>query len=283
MANYRCDNAKEYQKIEKNVHDAGTRMEFTTVYTPKENGVAERFNRTIIQMTRAMLMHAQLPQSFWGEAAVTANYLRNILPGGQDDQSPNELWNGYKPEISHIRIFGCVVHVHIPSETRAKLDRISFQGIFVGYHSNQQVRIYNPVTRKMQWHTAVKFIESQPGGILLGKKRSALNTKQLQIDQGPSEQEPSEDDEDDENDGNVGINRSDNLQPTSNTTPKSGSIEAPDEGRPVPNNLTLENNLSNVNQPVGVIKHVVSDPSSGIILGEDNALEPPPNSSEPTS
>lgn len=179
VATYKCDNAKEYQKVEKNVHDVGTRMEFTTAYTPEENGVAERFNRTIIQMTRVMLMQAQLPQSFWREAAVTANYLRNILPGGQNDQSPNELWNGYKPEVSHIRTFECVVHVHIPSETRAKLDRISFQGIFVGYHSNQQVRIYNPVTRKVQWHTAVEFIESQPEGTLLGEGRSALNMKQL--------------------------------------------------------------------------------------------------------
>ena len=280
VTTYRCDNAKEYQKVEKNVHDAGTRMEFTTAYTPEENGVAERFNRTIIQMTRAMLMQAQLPQSFWGEAAVTANYLRNTLPGGQDDQSPIELWNGYKPEVSHIRTFGCVVHVHIPSETRAKLDRVSFQGIFVGYHSNQQVRVCNPVTRKVQWHTAVKFIENQPGGTFLGEGRSTLNMKQLQ---GPDDQEPSEDDEDDENDENVGNNRSDNLQPTSNPTPKSGSTEAPNEGRPAPNNLTLENSSSNVNQPVGVIENVVSDPSSGNILGEDNALEPPPNSGEPTS
>ena len=99
--------------------------------------------------------------------AKTANYLRNLLPAGHDDLSPYELWEGSKPSVSHIRTFGCVVHVHIPSENRAKLDRVSFQGIFVGYHSNPQARIYNPSTQKIQWHTSVEFLEHVPGGNLL--------------------------------------------------------------------------------------------------------------------
>lgn len=116
-------------------------MEYTTVYTPEENSVAKRFNRTIIQMTRAMITWSERPQRFWAEAACTANYLRNFLPAGQDNLSPNELWDGHKPEINHLRTFGCLVHVHIHSETGAKLDRVSFQGIFVGHHSDQQVRV----------------------------------------------------------------------------------------------------------------------------------------------
>lgn len=72
-----------------------------------------------------------------------ANYLRNLLPAGQDDISPNELWEGNKPNINQIRTVGFVVHVHIPSEDRAKLDRVTFQSIFIGYHSNQQAQIYN--------------------------------------------------------------------------------------------------------------------------------------------
>ena len=41
VATYRCDNAKEYQKIEKNVHDAGTRMEYTTAHTPQRQSTDE--------------------------------------------------------------------------------------------------------------------------------------------------------------------------------------------------------------------------------------------------
>ena len=77
-------------------------MEYTTAYTPEKNSVAERFNRTIIQMTRAMITWSELPQRFWADAACTANLLRNFLPAGQDNFSPNELWNGHKQEINHL-------------------------------------------------------------------------------------------------------------------------------------------------------------------------------------
>lgn len=77
-------------------------MEYTTVYTQGKNGVAKRFNRTIIQMTRAMLTWSKFAQNFWTEAAGTANYLRNLLSEGQDDLSLNELWNGNKHNVSHI-------------------------------------------------------------------------------------------------------------------------------------------------------------------------------------
>lgn len=124
-----------------------------TPYTPEQNEVAERYNRTIVQMVRSMLVWAKLPHSFWGEAAMTANYLRNILPTTKDDKSPEELWTGQKPGISHLRTFGCLVHVHIPKKNRSKLDKVSWQGIFVGYHPTNQYRIYNPDRRKVEWHT----------------------------------------------------------------------------------------------------------------------------------
>ena len=104
-------------------------MEYTTVYTSEENEVVERFNRTIIQMIRVILIWSRLPQGFWGEAACTTNYLRNLLSAGRDDLSLIELWHGHKPNISHIQTFGCVVHVHIPIKNKAKLDR----GFISGY------------------------------------------------------------------------------------------------------------------------------------------------------
>ena len=234
VAIYRCDNAKEYQKFERLIHDAGTRMEYTTAYTPEENGVAERLNRTIIQMARSMLIWAQLPQTFWGEAVVTANYLRNLLPAGQDDQSPNELWDDHKPEVGHVRTFGCLVHVHIPSETRAKFDKVSFQGIFVGYHSNQQVRVYNPITKRVQWHTSVKFIENQPGGVLL-KTRSQSHGEYVQ-----PEVPYTYDDEEE-------INESSDFPQSSTEKPISSSEKAPSEEQPAQNQFEK----GDVNESVG--------------------------------
>ena len=141
----------------------GIRAEPTTPYTPEQNGVAERYNRTIVQMIRSMLVWAKLPHSFWGEAAMTANYLRNLLPTAKVDQSPEEKWAEQKPDICHLRTFGCLVHVHIPKENRSKLDEVSWQGIFVGYHSSNQYRIYNPKMSKVEWHTSIKFLENTPG------------------------------------------------------------------------------------------------------------------------
>ena len=163
---YRCDNAKEYQKFQNTIKATGARMEFTTPNTPEQNVVAERFNRTIIETVRAMIIWAELPQSFWGEAAMTANYIRNILPAPTNAHSPTELWDERKPSVSHLRTFGCMVTVHIPSETKAKLDRVSFQGIFVGYNSSHQYRIYNPQRQKVEWHTSVRFFENIAGGRL---------------------------------------------------------------------------------------------------------------------
>lgn len=94
-------------------------------------------------MTRFLFTWSEIPQQFWAEAACMTDHLRNLLPAGQDDISPNELWDGNKPNNSQIQKFGFVVHAHIPSENRAKLDRVSFQGIFIGFHSNQQAQIYN--------------------------------------------------------------------------------------------------------------------------------------------
>ena len=74
---YRCDNAKEYQKLEELIRPGGVKMKSTTPYTPEQNGVAERFNRTVVQIARAMVLWAELPQLFWGEAIMTANYITN--------------------------------------------------------------------------------------------------------------------------------------------------------------------------------------------------------------
>ena len=165
----RTDNAKEYHALEKDLLKEGIQMEFTDPYTPEQNGVAERLNRTLMQMVRAMQLWAGLPREFWGEALMVANYLRNRLPtnthGGK--MTPYEAWYGRRPDLGHLRTYGCLVHARIPSERRDKMDVVSFQRVFVGYHSSKQYRIYNPKTKKIGWHSSLDFFEDWPGGPLL--------------------------------------------------------------------------------------------------------------------
>jgi hypothetical protein len=67
-----------------------------------------------------------------------------------EDMTPEEAFTGVKPEVSHLRIFGSPVYVHIPSEKRTKLEPSSEKGIFVGYsETSKAYRVYIPRQRKV--------------------------------------------------------------------------------------------------------------------------------------
>lgn len=167
----RCDNAKEFGVLENVLRPWGVVLEYTTYYTPEQNGVAERLNRTLVSMARCMLLDADLGQEFWAEAVITANYLRNLLPvDSERGITPEEAWIGRKPSVKHLRVFGCECWVHIPKEVRSKLDATAEARIFLGYmDTDRQYRVYNPTTKTVERHTNVTFVESSPGGYLVKK------------------------------------------------------------------------------------------------------------------
>jgi len=90
------------------------------------NGVAARRNRSLMDMIRPMLQAGNLPHHMWGEAARSANYLKNRLPTtALDGMTPFEAWHGHKPDVHDIRRFGSTAYVYEAS--------IGFRkGIFVG-------------------------------------------------------------------------------------------------------------------------------------------------------
>jgi transposase InsO family protein len=79
----------------------------TTPYTPQYNGVAERMNMTLLEKVRCMLSGVGLGQEFWAEAVGTACYLVNKSPSSAlDDNTPQEVWTGKKPSLTHLKVFG---------------------------------------------------------------------------------------------------------------------------------------------------------------------------------
>ena len=112
----RSDQGGEYKSNEFNEYcqKEGIKREFTTSYTPQQNGVSERKNRTLVGAILAMLSHAQLPKVFWGEAFLT-NYLQDKSPtkSVSQNKTPFELWFHRQPNLSFLRIFGCKAHVLI--------------------------------------------------------------------------------------------------------------------------------------------------------------------------
>ena len=78
----RTDNGGEYtsQQFNEFCADKGIMHQFTNPYTPEQNGISERLNRTLIESARSMLYHAKMPLKFWAEAVNTATYLHNRSP-----------------------------------------------------------------------------------------------------------------------------------------------------------------------------------------------------------
>ncbi|MCO5557929.1 hypothetical protein L7F22_011502 [Adiantum nelumboides] len=140
----------------------GIRRQLTTPYTPSQNGVVERKNRTIMEMARAMLAHASLPRSYWAEACNTAVYIQNRFPTrALQDMTPFQAYYGRKPTVSHFRVFGCSAFVHIPKEKRQKLDFKSRKLLFLGYSAESDAyRLYDPDTRTTTVSRDVVFDES---------------------------------------------------------------------------------------------------------------------------
>ena len=83
----RTDNGAEYTagKFKQFCRDSKIRQEFTVPETPQQNGVAERFNRTLVEMGRCLLIQAKLPKKYWVRALDTAMYIQNLAVGANSN------------------------------------------------------------------------------------------------------------------------------------------------------------------------------------------------------
>lgn len=161
----RSDNGLEYcnKEFDMFLNKSGILHQKTNPYTPEQNGLSERFNRTIVEKARCMLFDANLGKQFWAEATSTAVYLQNrTVAASLGYKTPYEIWNGTKPDISHVRIFGSSVMVHIAKEKRKKWDKKSEKCILIGYPENiKGYRLFNPETKKVLTSRDVIIIEPE--------------------------------------------------------------------------------------------------------------------------
>ena len=105
----------------------------TAPYTPQQNGVAERKNRTFKEMINSMLNSSGLPHNLWGEALLTANFILNRIPFKNSNKSPYEVWKGRLPSYKMIKIWGCLAKVLIPLPKRTKLGPKTIDCVFIGF------------------------------------------------------------------------------------------------------------------------------------------------------
>lgn len=160
------DGGREFNnaKLMKLTEDVGIKLRITMPYTPEQNGLVERENRTIMDAVRTMLKDTGLPQFLWAEAASTAVYVLNRTgPSKSTGKSPFEEWFGRKPSINKIRIFGSATFVHVPNVNRGKLDDKAIKGYLVGYCDDDGYRVFIPSMNDTIKSTNVMFNEKQIG------------------------------------------------------------------------------------------------------------------------
>ncbi|GKB35375.1 retrovirus-related pol polyprotein from transposon TNT 1-94 [Tanacetum coccineum] len=142
----------------------GISHNFSAPRTPQSNGVVERKNRTLQEMSRTMLNEQSIPQKFWCNAVDTSTYIinrvsiRRIL-----GKTPYELLRGRKPNLNYFRVFGSKCFVLNTKDYLTKFDPKSYEGVFLGYSQNSKAYIIlNKQTMKVEESLNVTFDETPP-------------------------------------------------------------------------------------------------------------------------
>ena len=186
----RMDGAKEFSlgKLGNHLTSRGIVMQVTAPYAHSQNGKAERFVRTLEDGFQTLLADSGLPMSFWGDATLTMDYLRNRMPTSvlPSNTTPYEVMNKSKPDLSHLRVWGCQCFVAIPLELRTKGGPRRFEATFVGYEVDRIGWRVRDLHGKYHFSQDIIFNELTPGRL------SSLRTNtSLPISSSPSSTTPS--------------------------------------------------------------------------------------------
>ncbi|GJX04141.1 kinase-like domain, phloem protein 2-like protein, partial [Tanacetum coccineum] len=139
------------------------KIQLTAPYSPQQNGVVERRNRTIMSTTRCMMKATEMPQDFWAEAVRHAIYILNSVPTkALEDITPYEAIKGKKPNLKDLRIFGCIAYAKVPTQHLTKLDDRSIKMIYLGNEQGSKAyRLFDPITQRICVSRDVKFKENE--------------------------------------------------------------------------------------------------------------------------
>nr|GEX85449.1 zinc finger, CCHC-type [Tanacetum cinerariifolium] len=162
----RTDRGGEFTSNEFNKYCKENRIarQLTAPYSPQQNGVVERRNRTVLSTTRSMMKVMKLPLTFWAEAVRHAIYILNrVLTRTMEDKTPYEALYNRKPNMENLLIFGCTAYAKITTPHLKKLDDRSIPLIYLGVEEGSKAcRPYNPITKKKHVSRDVKFMETKP-------------------------------------------------------------------------------------------------------------------------
>ncbi|KAK1683752.1 hypothetical protein QYE76_044600 [Lolium multiflorum] len=158
----RSDNGSEFKNYTLNdfLSDEGIRHQYSAAYTPQQNGVAERKNRTLMDIARSMMAEYKSRYNFWAEAISTACHSSNRLYLRKGlNKTPYEILTGNKPNISYFKVFKCFYK--IKGVRLSKFAPKALEGIFVGYGAESHTyRVFDVSFGIIIESCSVKFEEN---------------------------------------------------------------------------------------------------------------------------
>ena len=98
------------------------------------NGKVERKNRTLCELTVAMLFNSGSASYLWGEILLTVCYVLNRVPSSKTKTPPYEIWKNKKHNVSYLRTWGCLAYVRKLDIKRSKLASRAFECVFIAMH-----------------------------------------------------------------------------------------------------------------------------------------------------
>jgi hypothetical protein len=180
----RSDNGSEFKnlQVEEYLEEEGIKHEFSAPYTPQQNGVVERKNRTLIDMARMILGEFKTPERFWSEAVNTAChainwlYLHRLLK-----KTSYELLTDNKPNVSYFRVFGSKCYILVKKGRHSKFAPKAVEGFLLGYDSNTKAyRVFNKSSGLVEVSSAVVFDETN------GSPREQVDLDDIDEDEVPT-------------------------------------------------------------------------------------------------
>jgi len=160
----RNDHGREFQNesFENFCDENGILHNFSALRTLQQNGVVERKNRSLDELARTMLNEYNVPKYFWADAVSTACYVLNrMLIRPILKITPYELFKGRKPNVAHLKIFGCTCFVlNNGKENLGRFDSKGDEAIFLGYSlTSKAYRVFNRRTLNVEESMHVVFDE----------------------------------------------------------------------------------------------------------------------------
>ena len=149
------------------------KQEHSVPETPEQNGVAERYNRTVVETARSLLIESKLPKSYWLRAVDTAAYVRNLVKKDNVAKSRYERFCARKPKTGHLKVFGCLAYVKNQKREKSKFDPKARKHVFLGYDSNSTAYLFQDIeTRKLTRARNVVFNERKVVGFTNDPKQA---------------------------------------------------------------------------------------------------------------